>query len=57
VAGKNREHMLKTGYRKYYSDWIDEEDPIIGKYPVLYIYEYVMEDKEIRPVLRMKVIQ
>ena len=56
IGVENRKHMLKTGYRKYYSDWIDEEEPGIGKYPVLYVYEYVAEDKEIKAILRMKVI-
>lgn len=56
IEKKNREHMLKTGYRKYTCDWIDEEDPAVGKYPVLYIYEYMAEDRQVKPILRMKVI-
>lgn len=55
IGTKNREHMLKTGFRKYYTDWVDEENPTIGKYPVLYVYEYAVEDKEIKPILRMKI--
>lgn len=56
IEKKNREHMLKTGYRKYTCNWVDEEDPNMGKYPVLYLYEYVAEDRQVKPVLRMKVI-
>lgn len=56
VEKKNREHMLKTGYRKYTTTWANESNPSIGKYPVLYIYEYAAEDRKIKPILRMKII-
>jgi hypothetical protein len=56
IAEKNRKSMLETGYRKFYSEWTEDEIQPEGKFMTLCVYEYVAEGKNISPVLRMKII-
>lgn len=55
VATKNRESMLATGVKPLYTMWEETECPTLGKYMVLAVYEWVIENRKATAVLRMRI--
>lgn len=56
IATKNREAMLTTGTKPYYTAWEEVECPILGKYMVLSVYEWIIENRRATQVLVMRII-
>lgn len=55
VATKNRESMLATGVKPYYTSWEENDCPVLGKYMVLVVYEWVIENRKATPIIRMRI--
>ena len=56
IGQKNRESMLATGIKPFYTQWEETECSALGAYSYLAVYEWVIENRKAVSVLRMKVI-
>jgi len=56
IGGKNRESMLATGIKPFFTAWEEAECPVLGKYSYLAVYEWTIENRKAVSILRMKVI-